>query len=129
MTDPDVTNCRELGSTSSCFKSFFFLKTLTTRNSADPIRENCFNSQFDCTYDCPCYKNCPLGCPCPSYPKCPGGGDSTAKPLPTTTAETTAEMTTGWPTCNWETTESFTYRYSSRQRWLWDGIFSGYQIL
>ena len=41
MTDPEVSSCKE----------------------------DCFNGQFDCTFDCPCYKNCPLGCPCPTYAK------------------------------------------------------------
>ena len=42
-------------------------------------KEGCYNDQFDCTYNCPCYKNCPLGCPCDTYPNCPDVTTTTKK--------------------------------------------------
>ena len=50
----------------SFLASNFILFVVTLVSSC---KEDCFNGQFECTFDCPCYKNCPLGCPCPTYGK------------------------------------------------------------
>ena len=52
-------------------------------------KESCYNDQFDCTYNCPCYKNCPLGCPCATYPNCPDA---------TTTTKATTTTSVWYPT-------------------------------
>merc|ERR1712227_42764 len=90
--------CRELGY--KC--ALACIDGLEKDNMTDPgvstCKEGCYNDQFDCTYNCPCYKNCPLGCPCDTYPNCPDVTTTTKKTTTTSiwypTSSTTIVTTT-----------------------------------
>ena len=73
--------------------------TLETGNVTDPevidCKTDCYDDQFECTYGCPCYRNCLQGCPCDSYSGCP----TTTVPI-TTTIKTSTTTIASDATCS-----------------------------